>query len=627
MRAIAIEKINHAAPYWCYVAFILLLLCSVPAGLAMAQNRPSLPSGPIKLNLTNIKVLIDGKYGRREIQIELWPGSDFKLRGEIWTLLGEPVMRIELKSPQLHKFTLASDAGYDNLVNIISLGEKPQSEISDPYGSGIIGGVINIYVSQDVMDLVEFVDLSYSFRIYNLSPLPDDFYSEKNPKYTYDSKDMVVYFHERNPGVIGRAGKWGWDVAGSPDWGNFLSPYEDPLSEGQYELPEDRRLPKREAKEAFKRMLWCYHNEDCRDLFGSFDIQNLRVNASGLLAYIYKHKPETYRAIIRREKTFKRDAQMTALMAGLTRVGATSRDDLGTIITTQDVTRRLNLIDKAFSAFDNDIGYDVKQEWKLLRRSYTDAYYRQELSKLRDRLDALQQNNFKPADRQIKQAVEKLKSMAQGLVSPVLMARIQDVERLVNASPIIFTSHQNGQTVKSRVIEIKGKAKMAANDSLILMFNGAEQLAKVTSDGDFAAKAVMKAGQNDVQGCYGNLCVPLSLYAKVPKLGLMATLTWVGGGDLDLHVETPSGAHCYYSSKKGDDCLLDIDDTKGRNPENISVPHSAQRGDYRFWVINFSDGSGSRGELKLYREGTLIESRRFTVGGSKSTVTEIRTRF
>lgn len=184
---------------------------------------------------------------------------------------------------------------------------------------------------------------------------------------------------------------------------------------------------------------------------------------------------------------------------------------------------------------------------------------------------------------------------------------------------IRINSHLPNSRVFTRVVDLRGDTSgKLRNTSLDIHFNDAVQQVMTDGTGSFSSKIVLKPGKNDIKVCHPVGCVPIQLLAEVEKLGLMATLTWEGTGDLDLHLVAPSGERCSYRSRlqKGV-CQLDIDDTRGVNPENISVPESAPRGTYRFSVINFSGVSGVRGTLKVYWKETLHRTEHFRAGGSK----------
>ncbi len=180
-------------------------------------------------------------------------------------------------------------------------------------------------------------------------------------------------------------------------------------------------------------------------------------------------------------------------------------------------------------------------------------------------------------------------------------------------APIRITSHQDGDRVAARIIEITGEADADVGDDITVQFAEVEQNARLTN-GRFRSSVVLRSGPNEIRVCQESRCSTITIHADIAALGLMATLSWSGGGDLDLHVQTPLGDHCYYSAKSAPGaCELDIDDREGVNPENMSIPADGERGQYRFWVENYFGADGSSGRLTIYREGAVIESTSFAV--------------
>lgn len=193
-----------------------------------------------------------------------------------------------------------------------------------------------------------------------------------------------------------------------------------------------------------------------------------------------------------------------------------------------------------------------------------------------------------------------------------------EAERIRRLS-VRITSHSNGSRVNTRVVELRGDTQgQALNSQLLVHFNGASQQAMTNSTGEFSSKVALKSGSNDIKICHADKCAVLQLIADIEQLALMATLTWEGRGDLDLYVEAPNGKRCSYGNKRVPGiCTLDIDDQRGMNPENISIPGNAPQGQYRFWVVNYSGVEGVRGTLKLYKNEQLIESRTFVADGRR----------
>ena len=259
---------------------------------AHAESDRAFLNKTIKENLEDPSEIIFAKYGGRTITLTRLATSQYEMRLALWTLMGAPVELYECRMPRLGSLIFGADDGYANRVEIVSVSERNETDISF-YGDS------KVYVSQDVLDKIDYVDFSFSIATHQLSPLPDEFYSEDDESRYIGVFD--AYIHLNNPGVLSSPGKWGWDTPGSPEWGKFLSKYQFPLDEGKYKLPEGHYMDEKHAKEAFRRMRWLYHNE--KDIFVKnwFDIHHLRVNPDRILDLIRKHSPEAYAKIMKKE--------------------------------------------------------------------------------------------------------------------------------------------------------------------------------------------------------------------------------------------------------------------------------------------------------------------------------------
>ncbi len=277
-----------------FLVFVVIASClwlSHPA--AHAESDRAFLKKTIKENLegASSSEIIFARYGRRTITLKPLATSQYEMRLALWTLMGEPVELYECLMPHLGSLIFGANDGYANRVEIVSVGDKNETDISF-YGDS------KVYVSQDVLDKIDYVDFSFSIVTYDLFELPDEFYSKDN---SMRFGTFKAYIHLKNPGVLASPGKWGWDTPGSPEWEKFLSKYQFPLDEGKYKLPEDHYMDEKQAKEAFRRMRWRYHKK--QDLFVKnwFDIHHLRVNPDRILDLIRKHSPEAYAEIMEKE--------------------------------------------------------------------------------------------------------------------------------------------------------------------------------------------------------------------------------------------------------------------------------------------------------------------------------------
>ncbi len=214
---------------------------------AHAESDRAFLSKTIRAKLTEPSEIFSAKYGRRRITLKPRATSGCSMRLALWTLMGEPVQTYEARMPRLRELIFEADDDYTNRVTISSIGESKENYISYHSGS-------KVYVSQDVLDKIEYVDFSFSVKTHGFSSLPEEYRSQGN--LWSSASRFHAYIHLINPGVLSSPGKWGWDTPGSPQWDEFLSKYEYPLEEGKTRLPKEHYMEGQKAKEAFRRMRW-----------------------------------------------------------------------------------------------------------------------------------------------------------------------------------------------------------------------------------------------------------------------------------------------------------------------------------------------------------------------------------
>jgi len=153
-----------------------------------------------------------------------------------------------------------------------------------------------------------------------------------------------------------------------------------------------------------------------------------------------------------------------------------------------------------------------------------------------------------------------------------------------------------------------GNAKNPANSSdandtplgppATAIVNGVDMPVRIQPDGRFSRPWVFANGSNSVEirSPDGKHVARSQLYeadsGRVPAK-IRVLLAWsTDMTDLDLHVITPTGEHCWYGNrtlKNGG--ALDIDVTDGYGPEIFETP-VAERGRYYVYV-NYYGGAGS----------------------------------
>ncbi len=147
--------------------------------------------------------------------------------------------------------------------------------------------------------------------------------------------------------------------------------------------------------------------------------------------------------------------------------------------------------------------------------------------------------------------------------------------------------------------QIKGsiakRSKNAAPPTLVV--NGVAMPLETDEAGVFARPYAFAAGSNSVEvQAPGSASKRVQFYdagAGSARARLRIVLSWDSAGtDLDLHVVTPSGQHCFYGNRViAGGGALDVDVTTGYGPE-IFASAQTERGAYHVYVNYYGGGGG-----------------------------------
>ncbi len=170
------------------------------------------------------------------------------------------------------------------------------------------------------------------------------------------------------------------------------------------------------------------------------------------------------------------------------------------------------------------------------------------------------------------------------------------------AFPIDFyvTVNPITELVTNRVVSITGKVANPQLTTAVLIVDGDIEHAYDLNlnQGNFYQQVVLGGSTEEVEHNVRVIAVSGALAAEgtmsfdslVPLMALHATLTWnTNGTDVDFWITDPNGERCYYAhSSTASGLMLDVDDTNGYGPENITSP-SVIPGDYLVQVHYYSD--------------------------------------
>jgi uncharacterized protein YfaP (DUF2135 family) len=152
--------------------------------------------------------------------------------------------------------------------------------------------------------------------------------------------------------------------------------------------------------------------------------------------------------------------------------------------------------------------------------------------------------------------------------------------------------------------------------------NGAIQLAPL-SNNTFNTTAVLRTGENSiVAGVQTNdgqiiTSTPITVTSNALNNTYHARITWdKNDTDVDLHFSWSGGAECYFGNRTptwgtaATSPRLDVDDTNGYGPENITIGGLPGPGTYRLWVHYWSDhGNGpTTVNATIFQDGAPIFS-------------------
>ncbi|MGY5851456.1 hypothetical protein [Salegentibacter sp. F14] len=189
-------------------------------------------------------------------------------------------------------------------------------------------------------------------------------------------------------------------------------------------------------------------------------------------------------------------------------------------------------------------------------------------------------------------------------------------------NPFTITNPRNNSTVKRNVIEVSGKINeyfQKNSNQVFLNLSGVKQEVNI-SNGAFSNPIVLANGQNNIQlelqGRGFKIKSPHTVFYEGVDTDIRVTLTWNGSGDLDLWVENPDNILCNYNNKGTQAMTLDVDNTQGYGPENISVVNGVH-GTYSITVQNFSNAIGKEATVYIFKNEELVAQKKHTFSYNK----------
>lgn len=168
--------------------------------------------------------------------------------------------------------------------------------------------------------------------------------------------------------------------------------------------------------------------------------------------------------------------------------------------------------------------------------------------------------------------------------------------------PLVTISNPGeGAQFADNVIQISGSMTLQDSSGGMFPYIGEHAILSINNydqdisvfDGTFQQAVSITSGENTIQvranSAEGNtgLSEVVTCVGTFPAPDIEVTLTWnTPTSDLDLHLWTPLGEHCYYGDMHTTEGFLDIDDVEGYGPETYTA-ESAFLGGYVLMVNNY----------------------------------------
>lgn len=201
---------------------------------------------------------------------------------------------------------------------------------------------------------------------------------------------------------------------------------------------------------------------------------------------------------------------------------------------------------------------------------------------------------------------------------------------------VTITSPASGTETSNNQVNVAATVTNNEPDLVIdkagFSINGAIQQAPLSGNA-FSTTAVLKTGDNSivagVQTTDGQIfpSTPITVKSNALNNTYHARITWdKDGTDVDLHFSWSGGSECFYSNKTptwgsaATSPRLDVDDTNGFGPENITIGGLPGSGTYAIRVHYYSDHSKGPTTVNasIYKDGVSIFSNSRTMSNGEN---------
>ncbi len=183
---------------------------------------------------------------------------------------------------------------------------------------------------------------------------------------------------------------------------------------------------------------------------------------------------------------------------------------------------------------------------------------------------------------------------------------------------------------------VLGDPSISVESAFFEVNGGERQLASVAEDGSFSTIAVLATGENQIIAGFISadaeeyLSNPITVVSTAENNSYQFRIVWdKDDTDVDLSFSWSGGAKAYWGNRSPDwggesvSPRLDVDDTNGFGPENITIGALPGPGTYTLEVHYYSDhgNGGTNVTASVYADGVqIVNETRFMTDGERWTV-------
>ncbi len=207
----------------------------------------------------------------------------------------------------------------------------------------------------------------------------------------------------------------------------------------------------------------------------------------------------------------------------------------------------------------------------------------------------------------------------KGLMAPnvtnVSRFALVTTEAVAAGPEVTISAPASNASINVRFTTVSGSVQSAVPLQAVKLYNNGAFVTDYGAVASFSSTIIVNAGTNvleviatDIDGQQGSASVTIN--GNFPRADIRVTQTWDMPGDLDTWLVDPLGRHRGWTSggpgypsniaAQIPGSFLDIDDTPGTGPENVTVVQNmSTNGNYEVWMNNYANNASPQSTVRV----------------------------